>query len=82
MNLDTNVAGLPRIRIIRHAADMLGSEKALANLLRVTPEEMRKWLSGEKAPADGTLFVVLAILHGAQQSKKRARSGPFFTLLD
>ena len=77
MNLDTNIvpmAELPRIRIIRHAAEMLGSEKALANLLRVSSEEMKRWLSGEEAPTDGTLFVVLAILHGAQQSKKRARS--------
>jgi len=78
MNLDT-------LRIIRQAADMLGSYQALANLLRVTPEEMKKWFSGEKAPADGTLFVVLAILHGATKLdvgvdvvKKKGPFGPLF----
>ena len=58
----------PRLRIIRHAVDTLGSETALANLLGVTPEEVAHWLSDERTPTDGTYFVVLALLQRSRES--------------
>jgi DNA-binding transcriptional regulator YiaG len=55
----------PRIRTIRHAVNTLGSETVLAELLHIKPEQVALWLSGEQVPADGTYFVVLALLQRA-----------------
>ena len=55
-----------KLRIIRSVVDELG-EDVLAELLRVRPEDIRHWLSGEQVPADGILFVALAILQQAHR---------------
>lgn len=52
----------PRNRTIRRAVEALGSEKALADALGVSVEEVKSWLSEEGAPDDRAYFAALDIV--------------------
>jgi transcriptional regulator with XRE-family HTH domain len=54
----------PKIRALRNAAEIVGSEERLARLLKVSPELLSNWLSGSGlvGPPDPVFFKALAII--------------------
>jgi hypothetical protein len=55
----------PKIRTLRRAIEILGSEKAVAEALDVKLEDIERWLSGDGLPADGSVyFAALEIVTG------------------
>jgi DNA-binding transcriptional regulator YiaG len=56
----------PKIRTLHRAAQIVGNEKALAERLGVSGEDVANWLSGAVVPDDGVYLVLLDIVAGGQ----------------
>ena len=52
----------PKVRTLRRALQVLGSETKLAEALGVTREKLGRWLSGEDVPDDAAYLISLDIV--------------------
>lgn len=52
----------PKLRTLRRALEVLGSESNLAEALEVTREQIRQWLSGAQVPDDAAYLLALDIV--------------------
>lgn len=51
-------------RVIRRAAELMGGEEELAQLLNVVPSHLALWISGEALPPDDVFLKVADIITG------------------
>jgi hypothetical protein len=63
----------PATRILRRAAETLGSEQALANAVEAPIETVAKWLSGDMTPSNGAFLIALDIVARGPFRPSRAR---------
>ena len=52
----------PKLRTLRRALQVFGSESKLAEALGVTREKLRQWLSGEDVSDDAAYLLALDIV--------------------
>jgi len=60
------------VRVLQRAVQLLGGEVQLATALKVSPEVLTKWLSGEARPSTKAYFTTLDIVtRHVEQGRRR-----------
>ena len=62
-----------KMRTMQRAVETLGGEKALAEILEVTREDVAQWLSGAASPQDAAYLAALDIVARGPMGSSRTR---------
>jgi hypothetical protein len=62
-----------KMRTMQRAVETLGGEKALAEILQVTREDVARWLSGAASPQDAAYLAALDIVARGPMGSSRTR---------